>query len=108
MKNQVTKCPKCWAEKAFLDERNDWKYVVLSYLFVVPMKCHHCFHTFNISWFSTFRRQLNPPATAQPVLRVVESSDAPHGAVPTADSPPMIAGRIEPAEATIIPVRRAA
>jgi hypothetical protein len=38
---------------------------MLSYLFVVPMSCQHCFHRFHVSWFSTFGKQLHPPVPLQ-------------------------------------------
>ena len=73
MKDRVTKCPKCWAEKAYLDETKSLAATVLSYLFVVPMRCQHCFHRFHVSWFSTFGKELHPPAP----LRIYPESAGP-------------------------------
>jgi hypothetical protein len=56
----VTKCPRCWAPKAYVDQRSDWRETLLSYLFVVPMKCHHCYHRFRSPWFATFGKRLDP------------------------------------------------
>ena len=73
VKASVTKCPKCWAEKAYLDETKSVAATVLSYLFVVPMSCQHCFHRFHVSWFSTFGKELQPPAP----LRIFRESTEP-------------------------------
>jgi len=97
VKASVTKCPKCWAEKAYLDETKSAAATVLSYLFVVPMSCQHCFHRFHVSWFSTFGKELHPPAP----LRVFPASTGPSYAARRAetDSP-----QVEP----LTPERKAA
>ncbi len=55
------KCPHCWSEKAFVLPPENWKRNLLSWLLFVPLKCHHCYHTFTVSWFSTLGQQLDPP-----------------------------------------------
>ncbi len=56
------KCPKCWAEKAWIREVHGFKRIVLKSLCVVPLRCHHCYHRFHVSWFQTIGQNLNPPA----------------------------------------------
>ncbi|MCH8924395.1 MAG: hypothetical protein IIA67_14750 [Planctomycetes bacterium] len=73
MKASVTKCPKCWAEKAYLNESKSVAATLLSYLFVVPMSCQHCYHRFHVSWFSTFGKKMHPPAQ----LRIHPESTGP-------------------------------
>ncbi|MCH8046445.1 MAG: hypothetical protein IID44_22285 [Planctomycetes bacterium] len=88
MKDRVTKCPKCWAEKAYFDETKSLVATVLSYLFVVPMSCHHCFHRFHISWFSTFGKELHRPA---PLRIFPESSGAANAAQQAKTASPRVA-----------------
>ncbi len=55
------KCPRCWAEKAYIRQVKGWKGVFLALLLLEPMKCHHCYHKFVVPWFSTFGKQTKPP-----------------------------------------------
>jgi hypothetical protein len=51
------KCPVCWAEKAYVRHPKSWKDVLLSYLLVVPLRCHHCYHEFYVPWFLTIGKK---------------------------------------------------
>jgi hypothetical protein len=55
------KCRACWAEKAFQRPVPGWPGVLLTCLLRVPLKCHHCYHKFSVSWFSTIGKQLAVP-----------------------------------------------
>lgn len=55
------KCPRCWAEKACLREVKGWKGTLMTCLLLRPMRCHHCYHKFVVSWFFTIGKQLHPP-----------------------------------------------
>ena len=57
----VMKCPKCWAEKAWLREVQGLKRLALKTLGVVPLRCHHCYHRFHVSWFRTIGHSLDLP-----------------------------------------------
>ncbi len=35
---------------------------VYSWLGMVPLKCHHCYHKFTVPWFLTIGKRLTPPA----------------------------------------------
>ena len=55
------KCPRCWSEKAYVQKVTGWRSLLLPCLLLVPMRCHHCFEEFAISWFKTWGQQLTPP-----------------------------------------------
>ena len=55
------KCPRCWAEKAYVRIVHGWKGVLLKCLLIRPMKCHHCYHKFAVPWVLTIGRRLTPP-----------------------------------------------
>lgn len=55
------KCPRCWAEKAYVHPMEGWKGVLLDCLLLMRMKCRHCYHKFIISWFFTIGKQVTPP-----------------------------------------------
>ena len=55
-------CPKCWTEKAYAHPPQTRQARLLSWFFVVPMKCHHCYHKFQVLWFMTLGRRIHPPA----------------------------------------------
>ncbi len=56
------KCPECWADRAYRRKAKNLKEVVLSYLLLIPMRCHHCYHKFFALWPLTLGKQLDPPA----------------------------------------------
>lgn len=56
------KCPRCWAEKAYIREIPAVKGFFLGLLLLEPMKCHHCYHKFVVPWFSTWGKTVRPPA----------------------------------------------
>ena len=56
------KCRACWADKAFIREVKGWRGTALSWLGVVPLKCHHCYHKFSVLWVQTIGKPLDPPA----------------------------------------------
>jgi hypothetical protein len=60
-KDQSMKCPRCWAEKAYLRPLPAWKMALLSCLLLVPLKCQHCFHKFTVFWFFTWGKKIDPP-----------------------------------------------
>ena len=55
------KCPICWAEKAYVRKVHGWKALLYSVALLVPLKCHHCYHKFTVSWFATVGRTIHPP-----------------------------------------------
>ncbi len=55
------KCPACWAERAYIREASSWRDTLLSILLIVPMRCHHCYHSFYVPWFATIGKRLTPP-----------------------------------------------
>jgi hypothetical protein len=55
------KCPRCWADKAYVRRVDGWKGALLGFLFVVPMRCHHCYHKFHVPWLLTIGRTILPP-----------------------------------------------
>ena len=63
------KCPKCWAEKAYVRQVDGWKGLLTAWLLLVPLKCHHCFHTFVVSRFSTFGKQTKRLTMRSSVVR---------------------------------------
>lgn len=72
------KCPRCWADKAYLHVSRGWWETVLGWLAFRPMKCTHCYHRFMVHWIFTIGKRVVPP-----VLRVTprESREGRHGAV---------------------------
>ncbi|HEX4142112.1 MAG TPA: hypothetical protein VHY91_01070 [Pirellulales bacterium] len=58
------KCRACWTDKAYLRDVSGWRGVLHSWLGMVPLKCHHCYHKFSVPWFSTIGKRLTPPAVA--------------------------------------------
>jgi hypothetical protein len=56
------KCRACWTDKAYVREISGWRAVVYSWLGMVPLKCHHCYHKFTVPWFLTIGKRLTPPA----------------------------------------------
>jgi hypothetical protein len=63
------KCPRCWTEKAYVRPVGTMKSVLLTCLFLVPMKCRHCYHKFTIPWLFTIGKQIQAP-----VLRIAPIS----------------------------------
>jgi len=61
------KCPSCWAEKAYVRRVKGWKGVLLACLFMRPMKCHHCYHTFTVSRIFTIGQSIYPPPRTIPI-----------------------------------------
>ncbi len=59
------KCPRCWADKAYLREFRGWRDIVFGCLAFKPMRCSHCYHCYVVHWFFTIGEQVVPP-----VLRV--------------------------------------
>ena len=55
------KCPRCWAEKAYLHRYRNWREALLACLAFRPMKCHHCYHRFTVHWLLTLGKQVHPP-----------------------------------------------
>ena len=58
------KCRACWTDKAYLRDVSGWRGTLYRWLGMVPLKCHHCYHKFSVSWFSTIGKRLTPPALA--------------------------------------------
>ncbi len=55
------KCPRCWADKAYLHRYRNWREALLACLAFRPMKCHHCYHRFMVHWLFTLGKQVHPP-----------------------------------------------
>ena len=49
------KCPNCWDQKVHVREMNFLHRVVCAVLFLVPMRCRHCFHAFYVSRLSSWK-----------------------------------------------------
>ncbi len=64
------KCPRCWADKAYLHEFRGWREIALGCLAFRPMKCNHCYHHYMAHWLFTIREQVVPP-----VLRVTRHNE---------------------------------
>jgi hypothetical protein len=60
------KCPECWADRAYRRKTKGLKEVVLSYLFLVPMRCHHCYHKFFVFLPLNWGKQFDAPAPRAP------------------------------------------
>lgn len=59
------KCPRCWAEKAYLRQVTGWQRVLCACLLLAPLKCHHCYHKFTVPrLFCLGKRLVPPPARA--------------------------------------------
>ena len=58
------KCSRCWAEKAFVREVRGAKGLLLSFLFLVPLRCHHCYHKFTVPWLATVGQRTRSPEVA--------------------------------------------
>lgn len=59
------KCPRCWADKAYLAAFHGWRELALGCLAFRPMKCNHCYHRFMVHWLFTIGQHVVPP-----ILRV--------------------------------------
>jgi len=55
------KCPRCWAEEAYVRRVPGWRGFLLSCLFLTPLKCNHCYHKFSVPWFFTLGKATEPP-----------------------------------------------
>ncbi len=55
------KCPVCWAEKAYVRKVEGLRGLLHHLALLVPMKCHHCYHKFTVSWFATIGQTIHPP-----------------------------------------------
>lgn len=63
------KCPKCWADKAYIREAKGWQPALMACLLMLPMKCHHCYHRFWVFRLFTLGERMKPP-----VLRLAPST----------------------------------
>lgn len=63
------KCRACWSDKSYLREDKSVKAVALSFLGLLPAKCHHCFHKSWVPWFMTWGQNVDPPKLQEPVAR---------------------------------------
>jgi len=71
------KCRACWTDKAYIRDVSGWRGVLHSWLGMVPLKCHHCYHKFSVSWFSTIGKRLTPPAIAPRSTAATAAADLP-------------------------------
>lgn len=78
------KCPRCWAEKAYVYPMEGWKGILLDCLFLTRMKCRHCFHKFTIPWVLTIGKQVTPPVKAPPSRAVEGPAVVPYARTPQA------------------------
>ena len=89
------KCRACWTDKAYKREVSGWRGTAYSWLGMVPLKCHHCYHKFTVPWFLTIGKRLTPPVMK---IRLAPAADM--------DQQPLVT---HPGEAeTAAPLRRAA
>ncbi len=70
------KCPRCWSNKAYLRRIPGFKGRLLDCLLIRPMKCHHCYHRFAVSWFVTIGKKVTPSARASSCGRPTRLSHA--------------------------------
>ncbi len=55
------KCPRCWSDKAYRRKVSVWEQFLLGCLFLVPMRCQHCYYKFSMLWFFTLGKVIEPP-----------------------------------------------
>lgn len=55
------KCPRCWSDKAYVQKATGWRRLIYPCLLLVPLRCHHCYEEFVVSWFQTLGKQVTPP-----------------------------------------------
>ena len=60
------KCPACWADKAYVRQVTPVRHAILSCLFLVPLRCHHCYHKFTVPRLLTIGKRLIPPVLKAP------------------------------------------
>ena len=67
------KCRACWSDKAYVRPVGGWRGALMSWVGIVPLKCHHCYHRFSLPFLFTIGKQLNPPLRkgASPALAPV-------------------------------------
>ena len=71
------KCPRCWAEKAFIRKVTGWQGFFLDCLLLIPMKCHHCYHKFVVFWpFAVGQDLQQPPVRNAPPPRTANGPQA--------------------------------
>jgi hypothetical protein len=75
METKDMKCRACWTDKAYLRDVSGWRGTLHSWLGMVPLKCHHCYHKFSVPWFSTIGKRLTPPAIVARPLPVLSAAD---------------------------------
>ena len=69
------KCRACWTDKAYIRDVRGWRGTLYRWLGMVPLKCHHCYHKFSVSWFSTIGKRLTPPAIATRPAPAMSTAD---------------------------------
>jgi hypothetical protein len=64
------KCRACWSDKAYVRQVPGWRGALMSWVGIVPLKCHHCYHRFTLPFLLTIGKELTPPPRkpASPVL----------------------------------------
>ncbi len=67
------KCPRCWADKAYLGTYRGWQDILLGCLAFRPMKCNHCYHHFMVHWVFTIGKRVVPPVLRVTPYRVEET-----------------------------------
>ena len=55
------KCPRCWAEEAYVRRVSGWKGILLACLLLRPLKCNHRYHKFSVFRFFTIGKPTEPP-----------------------------------------------
>jgi len=78
------KCRACWSDKAYIREVKGFQGMLLSWLLRVPLKCHHCYHKFTVSWFSTIGKQTEVPQYLIDRTRVAPAESFRQGTVVSA------------------------
>ena len=69
------KCRACWTDKAYVREVGGWRGVLYTWLGMVPLKCHHCYHRFSVPWFVTIGKRLTPPVIVARPLPPTAAAD---------------------------------
>lgn len=57
------RCPRCQTEKAYLRDLPTWAVFLSAMCFVLPMRCHHCFHRFLTPLFRAIGNEIAAPET---------------------------------------------
>jgi len=70
------KCRACWSDKAYSREDKSAKAVMFSFIGLLPVKCHHCFHKAWVPWFMAWGQQTEPPVMEEPTIKLAAERES--------------------------------